>query len=277
MLSRFSGGPVSQTDTIELRGFDESEKLVKKKQPPAQKKRTNLFKERAITKNAETQPGGENSEEAAPGKQPVDKGRSTPDGQGNKAERKPPQSPKPDLGAGGDTGSFAKARGEEKGTTGVVEQSSDNLDYFLSGSIPKLLAVSGSLSLEIGGILFTVPSIRCVLLERSGWRRRRNNLGIAFHPILQTREFPETTQRQSIASRRPRHPESPQGHHGAFCFHSRRFQSVFRAHFSSCKHRKSHGGSRGPIQAFQRAHGDDTEEEAAADAHARRRSSKTHG
>lgn len=42
---RFTGGPISQTDTIELRGFEDGEKGGKRKQSAAQKKKT---KERNI-------------------------------------------------------------------------------------------------------------------------------------------------------------------------------------------------------------------------------------
>lgn len=131
---------MSQNDTIELRGFEESDKLSKRK------KRAAAFKERIVSKNEETAPGRETGEENASAKENSDKGRSTPAGQASKSETKVSQSPDP--GAGGDTGGFPKA-GEEKGVEGVGEQGSDNLDYFLSGSIPKLLEVSYRLFLLI--------------------------------------------------------------------------------------------------------------------------------
>lgn len=58
----FSGGPVSQTDTIELRGFDEAEceKMGKKKLSNAQKKR---LKERVTVKTVESQPDAKDRED----------------------------------------------------------------------------------------------------------------------------------------------------------------------------------------------------------------------
>lgn len=124
----FSGGPVSQTDTIELRGFEESDKIGKKKPSPAQKKRT--IRERAITKIAD-------SEENAV---PKDTAKKSPTTQAAGGDTNVSRSPVLDSGAAGDATN--KSTTEEKGG---IEQTSDNLDYFLSGSIPKLLAVSALL------------------------------------------------------------------------------------------------------------------------------------
>ncbi|XP_031330184.1 eukaryotic translation initiation factor 4E transporter-like isoform X3 [Photinus pyralis] len=57
----FTGGPVSQADTIELRGFDDSdcERLGKKKLSNAQKKR---LKERGNAKTSESQPDAKDGE-----------------------------------------------------------------------------------------------------------------------------------------------------------------------------------------------------------------------
>lgn len=56
------------------------------------------------------------------------------------ASRKTPTSPGIDKGAGGDNNDSKMVTGKSEDEN--VEHTSDNLDYFLSGSIPKLLTVS---------------------------------------------------------------------------------------------------------------------------------------
>lgn len=66
------------------------------------------------------------------------------------ASRKTPASPAIDKGAGGDNNDSKMVTG--KNEEGKMEHSSDNLDYFLSGSIPKLLTVSILLLKVVKGI-----------------------------------------------------------------------------------------------------------------------------
>lgn len=68
----FSGGPLSQNDTIELRGFDDSERLNKKKMSPSQAKRArDWFKKKTETASV-TEEKEEINIEGGPG------ARSTP-------------------------------------------------------------------------------------------------------------------------------------------------------------------------------------------------------
>lgn len=54
LIFRFSGGPVSQNDTIELRGFDDADRPGKKKNSPSQLKRAKEWskKKEAALQNA---------------------------------------------------------------------------------------------------------------------------------------------------------------------------------------------------------------------------------
>lgn len=138
---------MSQTDTIELRGFEDSDKAGRKKQNGSQKKRANILKERSITKGSDGQFVGEANEN---GEDKKSKDRSSP------PNEKGASSPVTDKGAGGDDGSHNKQAGDAKAADSGLEASSDHLDFFLSSSIPKLLAVSY--------ILVVVDKLRFFLL-----------------------------------------------------------------------------------------------------------------
>lgn len=127
LLLRFSGGPVSQNDTIELRGFEEGDKATgsaKKKQTPAQKKRT-AAKERK-TSNSEQQPTLKKTEEDAVGEK-----REEAEGEKVVAKR---ESETKDSGGDGAVESGEKSK--EK------EQNAPSLDFFFNESISGLLTVS---------------------------------------------------------------------------------------------------------------------------------------
>lgn len=133
----FSGGPLSQTDTIELRGFDDNDKAAagfinKKKQSPAHKKRTAAAAAaKTKTTNNDTQQQQSNfkkTEENADGEKK--EGGSSSSSSVVKTENV-------DVGAGGDDG---KNVGEE-GKVKEKEQMAPNLDFFFNEAISGLLTV----------------------------------------------------------------------------------------------------------------------------------------
>ncbi|KAJ8956303.1 hypothetical protein NQ318_015039 [Aromia moschata] len=130
----FSGGPISQTDTIELRGFDESEKPNgKKKLSPSRVKRAKEWsKKKTDTTQAAAGPGEKEAEQAgggAGGGAGDPTGRSTPGPQG--AEQ-PSQEPQQQQTKSGET--------TEGGKSASMSDQSFNLDDILKcDSIPGLL------------------------------------------------------------------------------------------------------------------------------------------
>lgn len=158
-LFRFSEGPISQHDTIELRGFDESEKVAgligsggKKRMTTAQKKKA---KERAANiKNAENQSvTGQSTIKEEMMRADGPGGRSTPTPLvGNHVETAD-QSSISDKGAAGDASEGENQQRNKQAD--VVEESLFTIEDMLKAdSIPMLLPVSYLINLVCERILW---------------------------------------------------------------------------------------------------------------------------
>lgn len=152
----FSGGPLSQNDTIELRGFDDSERLNKKKMSPSQAKRArDWFKKKTETASV-TEEKEEIHVEGGPG------ARSTPTPQaGDEIQEndKPTTLQHPNNTKSVENGDRIKANHDKS----MTDQSFIFEDILKSDSIPGL---PGFLTVYIpGGLKAIIISFYCFRTE----------------------------------------------------------------------------------------------------------------
>ncbi|XP_068901201.1 eukaryotic translation initiation factor 4E transporter-like isoform X2 [Tenebrio molitor] len=142
----FSGGPSSQNDTIELRGFEESERLGKKKMSPSQAKRARDWFRKKTEVASVTEEKDEISIEGGPG------GRSTPTPQAGNGTAESDQSSTAQASISSSNNSEAASGGDGDGKGKQNPEKSLNDQSYIFEDILKSDTIPGLPGLLTNGV-----------------------------------------------------------------------------------------------------------------------------
>jgi translation initiation factor 4E transporter len=201
----FSGGPSSQNDTIELRGFEESERLGKKKMSPSQAKRARDWFRKKTEVASVTEEKDEISIEGGPG------GRSTPTPQAGNGTAESDQSSTAQASISSSNNSEAASGGDGDGKGKQNPEKSLNDQSYIFEDILKSDTIPG-----LPGLLTVSGRKGCFsrrdrpVAERRGGRRRHQRQ-VALQQVVLGRDQQHLGQSALFRPRRDHHQESPEG------------------------------------------------------------------